>query len=94
VVRITLFETDNVNKKDRANVKRFVQTIQHEYIHILNQTRPLTKKHLLRLLQLVIHQLVCYTTVAREEGFITDYARSNINEDFAEMSTTMLVNSK
>jgi hypothetical protein len=30
----------------------------------------------------------------REEGFITDYARSNINEDFAEMSATMLVNSK
>jgi hypothetical protein len=30
------------------------------------------------------------TTVAREEGFITDYARSNINEDFAEMAFTML----
>jgi substrate import-associated zinc metallohydrolase lipoprotein len=43
--RITLFETDNVNKKDRANVKRFVQTIQHEYIHILNQTRPFDEKN-------------------------------------------------
>jgi substrate import-associated zinc metallohydrolase lipoprotein len=34
------------------------------------------------------------TAVAREEGFITDYARANINEDFAEMAATMLTNSK
>jgi substrate import-associated zinc metallohydrolase lipoprotein len=53
--RITLFETDNVNKKD-ANVKRFVQTIQHEYIHILNQTRPFDEKTLAKITQLVIHQ--------------------------------------
>jgi hypothetical protein len=49
VVKITLFETDNVNKKDRANVKRFVQTIQHEYIHILNQTRPFDEKTLAKI---------------------------------------------
>lgn len=94
--RITLFETDNVNKKDRANVKRFVQTIQHEYIHILNQTRPFDEKTLAKITPTgyTSNWYATSTSVAREEGFITDYARSNINEDFAEMSATMLVNSK
>ncbi len=31
---------------------------------------------------------------SREIGFITNYARSNINEDFAEMASMMLINSK
>jgi hypothetical protein len=44
----------------------------------------LTKKTLAKITQLVIHQPGTHTSVAREEGFITDYARSNINEDFAE----------
>ncbi|MGO4818062.1 zinc-binding metallopeptidase [Flavobacterium sp. W22_SRS_FP1] len=94
--RITLFETDNVNKKDRANVKRFVQTIQHEYIHILNQTKPFDEKTLAKITPTgyTSNWYATPTSVAREEGFITDYARSNINEDFAEMSATMLVNSK
>jgi substrate import-associated zinc metallohydrolase lipoprotein len=94
--RITLFETDNVNKKDRANVKRFVQTIQHEYIHILNQTKPFDEKTLSKITPTgyTSNWYATPTSVAREEGFITDYARSNINEDFAEMSASMLVNSK
>jgi substrate import-associated zinc metallohydrolase lipoprotein len=89
--RITLFETDNVN--NRANVKRFVQTIQHEYIHILNQTRPFDEKTLAKITPTYTSTGMLHLLL-REEGFITDYARSNINEDFAEMSATMLVNSK
>lgn len=94
--RITLFEVDNVNKKDRANVKRFIHTIQHEYIHILNQTKPFDEKTLSKITPTgyTSNWYATSTTVAREEGFITDYARSNINEDFAEMASTMLVNSK
>ncbi|SEA75999.1 substrate import-associated zinc metallohydrolase lipoprotein [Flavobacterium gillisiae] len=94
--RITLFETDNVNKKDRANVKRFIHTIQHEYIHILNQTKPFDEKTLSKITPTgyTSNWYATSTTVAREEGFITDYARSNINEDFAEMAAIMLINSK
>lgn len=94
--RITLFETDNVNKKDRDNVKRFIHTIQHEYIHILNQTKPFDEKTLSKITPTgyTSNWYATSTTVAREEGFITDYARSNINEDFAEMAAIMLINSK
>jgi substrate import-associated zinc metallohydrolase lipoprotein len=95
-LRITLFETDNVNKRDRANVKRFLATIQHEYIHILNQTKPFDEKTLAKITPTgyTSNWYATSVAVAREEGFITDYARSNINEDFAEMSATMLINSK
>jgi substrate import-associated zinc metallohydrolase lipoprotein len=94
--RITLFETDNVNKSDRENVKRFIHTIQHEYIHILNQTKPFDEKTLSKITPsgYTSNWYATSTTVAREEGFITDYARSNINEDFAEMAAIMLINSK
>lgn len=94
--RITLFETDNVNTSDRENVKRFVHTIQHEYIHILNQTKPFDEKTLSKITPsgYTSNWYASSTAVANEEGFITDYARSNINEDFAEMASTMLVNSK
>lgn len=94
--RITLFETDNVDKKDRENVKRFVHTIQHEYIHILNQTKPFDEKSLAKITPTgyTSNWYATPTPVAREEGFITDYARSNINEDFAEMAAIMLINSK
>lgn len=94
--RITLFETDLVDKKNRDNVKRFVHTIQHEYIHILNQYKPFDEKTLSKITPTgyTSNWYATSTAVAREEGFITDYARSNINEDFAEMASTMLVNSK
>lgn len=94
--RITLFETDNVNKKDRENVKRFIHTIQHEYIHILNQHKPFDEKSLSKVTPTgyTTNWYATSSTVAREEGFITDYARSNINEDFAEMASMMLINSR
>lgn len=94
--RITLFETDNVNKKNRENVKRFIHTIQHEYIHILNQTKPFDEKTFSKITPsgYTSNWYATSTAVAREQGFITDYARSNINEDFAEMASIMLVNSK
>ena len=95
-LRITLFQTDNVNKKDRENVKQFLATIQHEYIHILNQTKPFDEKTLSKITPTgyTSNWDATPTPVAREEGFITDYARSNINEDFAEMAAQMLINSK
>ena len=95
-LRITLFETDNVNKRDRANVKLFLATIQHEYIHILNQTKPFDEKILAKITPsgYTSNWYETPTSQAREEGFITDYARSNTNEDFAEMAAQMLINSK
>lgn len=94
--RVTLFETDYIDKTDRANIQEFIHTIQHEYIHILNQNKPFDEKAWAAITP------VGYTAdwynykipVSNELGFITSYARSNINEDFAETASVILISSK
>lgn len=94
--RVTLFETDYVDKTDKENVKQFIHTIQHEYIHILNQHKPYDEKSMAKITPSG-YTAAWYLTSdvdANEQGFITAYAKSNINEDFAEMASIMLINSK
>jgi len=94
--RVTLFETDYIDKTNRANIKEFIHTIQHEYIHILNQNKPFDEK------AWAVITPVGYTAdwynysipSSNELGFITSYARSNINEDFAETASVILISSK
>lgn len=94
--RVTLFETDYIDQSDRENVSEFIHTIQHEYIHILNQHKPFDEKAWARITP------VGYTAdwynydipESNEIGFITSYARSNINEDFAETASMILIYSK
>jgi substrate import-associated zinc metallohydrolase lipoprotein len=94
--RISLFNTDLVDKSDRANVTEFIHTIQHEYIHILNQTKPFDEKNFSKITPAgyTANWYATSTEVARSQGFITDYSRSNVTEDFAEMAATMLTSSK
>ena len=94
--RVTLFETDYIDRSNRANVSEFIHTIQHEYIHILNQNKPFDEKAWKALTP------GGYTAdwynydipESNELGFITSYARSNINEDFAETASMILIYSK
>jgi substrate import-associated zinc metallohydrolase lipoprotein len=94
--RVTLFETDYIDRTDRANITEFIHTIQHEYIHILNQNKPFNEK------AWAVITPVGYTAdwynysipASNELGFITSYARSNINEDFAETASVILISSK
>lgn len=94
--RVTLFETDYIDRTDRANITEFIHTIQHEYIHILNQNKPFDEKAWAAITP------VGYTAdwynysipASNELGFITSYARSNINEDFAETASVILISSK
>lgn len=91
-MRIVFFQVDNVDLKNKAQLIQFIGTIQHEYIHILNQTIPFDE---------VAYKLITpsdYTgqwfetseADARELGFISAYARANEHEDFAEMINAML----
>jgi substrate import-associated zinc metallohydrolase lipoprotein len=94
--RVTLFETDYIDRTDRANITEFIHTIQHEYIHILNQNKPFDEKAWAAITP------VGYTAdwynysipASNEIGFITSYARSNINEDFAETASVILISTK
>ncbi|MDA6071778.1 putative zinc-binding metallopeptidase [Flavobacterium sp. AC] len=94
--RVTLFQVDYLNKNSRPDVTEFIHTIQHEYVHILNQTKPFDEQAWSKLTP------SGYTTSwyveeiedSRELGFITSYARLNIYEDFAETASTILTSSK
>ncbi|TDW51511.1 substrate import-associated zinc metallohydrolase lipoprotein [Flavobacterium sp. 270] len=94
--RVTLFETDYIDKSDRDNVSEFIHTIQHEYIHILNQHKPFDEKAWAKVTP-VGYTADWYnfdTEESNEIGFITSYARSNINEDFAETASMILILTK
>jgi substrate import-associated zinc metallohydrolase lipoprotein len=94
--RISLFQVDNVNKKDRANVTRFVHTIQHEYVHILNQTKIFDETAWSKVTpgDYSSNPFEIKDAAAREKGFISAYARSNYGEDFAETAAIILLSSK
>jgi substrate import-associated zinc metallohydrolase lipoprotein len=94
--RITLFEVDYLDKTSRANVTEFIHTIQHEYVHILNQNKPFDEQAWQKI------SPGDYTGTwhleeledSRNLGFVTNYARNNIIEDFAETASTILTSSK
>ncbi|ABQ05913.1 substrate import-associated zinc metallohydrolase lipoprotein [Flavobacterium johnsoniae] len=94
--RVTLFELDYLNRKSRADVTRFIHTIQHEYVHILNQTKPFDEQAWAKLTPAgYTSSWYIYTDAAsRALGFITNYARLNIYEDFAETASIILTSSK
>lgn len=92
--RITFFNTDLVDLKDRDQLIRFVSTIQHEYTHIINQTVPFDEENYEQITPsgYTAQWFNSSISEARELGFISDYARSNETEDFAEMVTALLSN--
>jgi len=94
--KITLFQVDYLNKKDRAWVTEFIHTIQHEYVHILNQTKPFDEQAWSKLTPSGYTSSWYTETIptSRSLGFVTSYARLNIYEDFAETASTILTSSK
>jgi substrate import-associated zinc metallohydrolase lipoprotein len=94
--RVSLFQIDNLNKKSRASVTQFIHTIQHEYVHILNQTRPFDEQAWAKLTPSGYTSTWYNEAIAtsRSLGFLTSYARLNIYEDFAETAATILTSSK
>lgn len=90
--RITLFEIDLLDKAERAEIDQFIHTIQHEYVHILNQTKPFDEEAYGTISpEGYTAQWFNETTAnSRKLGFITSYARASEIEDFAEMASTML----
>lgn len=93
-VRITLFSINTQDFKNKSAVERFIHTIQHEYVHILNQTAPFDKDEYGSLTPADYMSDWHNGSVAEANslGFITSYARSNVDEDFAEQASAMLTN--
>lgn len=94
--RVTLFNIDLLRKNRRRLINRFIQTIQHEYTHILNQTQPFDEGQYGKISpEGYTAQWFNENDVdSRRVGFITAYARVSETEDFAEMVSEMLTKSK
>lgn len=92
--RIVLYELNSLDFKNPNQVKRPIRTIHHEFAHILNQNIVIPPS---------FEQIskADYTadwtgagntsSVAKQLGFISQYARSAFGEDFAEMVAFLLV---
>ncbi|MFC5048097.1 putative zinc-binding metallopeptidase [Aquimarina hainanensis] len=93
--KITLFNVDQLDLTDLTLTRRYFQTIQHEYAHILNQTKPYDPAYgEVNPENYTAQWFNRSVAEARELGYITDYASSSDSEDFAEMVATMLTTSK
>ena len=90
--RVALFEIDQLDRTSRSDVLRFIGTVQHEYVHILNQTVPFDEVSFGMITPTDYTGQWQQRTVAeaRELGFITNYAAASVIEDFAEMVKIML----
>ncbi|MDR7210349.1 substrate import-associated zinc metallohydrolase lipoprotein [Flavobacterium piscis] len=94
--RISLFQVDYVDNKNRQSVTQFVHTIQHEYIHILNQTKTFDVESWAKITpnDYSSNPFSITDGQAQQLGFISAYARSNYTEDFAETAAIILLKSK
>lgn len=74
----------------------FIQTIHHEFAHILHQNvmYPQDYKRVNPILYTGQNWINVATAQARLDGFITPYAASGYDDDFAEMVAIMLVEGK
>lgn len=94
-VRITLYELNSV-VANKAAAQQYIHTIQHEYIHIINQNTEFIEKDFGKM------TMADYTPNwsevrpqdAIEAGFVTPYASNNIFEDFAETASYLMSNTK
>ncbi|HEX8575967.1 MAG TPA: substrate import-associated zinc metallohydrolase lipoprotein [Flavobacterium sp.] len=91
-MRITLFEVDLLRRNNRDDVVRFIHTLQHEYAHILTQTRAFDEQAFSTITPsgYTANWYELTNEQARERGFITAYAQDKVFEDFAEMVASML----
>lgn len=91
-VRISLFQINSLNLKNKAEVEEFIHTIQHEYVHILNQAEPFDESEYGKLTAADYRADWNNSSddEARSLGFISAYAQSNATEDFAEQASWML----
>lgn len=93
--RITLFDLDFLDFTNINSIKQPLKTVQHEYGHILNQNIPIDIGYgQINPEDYDSNWFNRSDAEARELGYITAYASSQEGEDFVEMVSEMLTNSK
>ncbi|MBT1711879.1 putative zinc-binding metallopeptidase [Fulvivirgaceae bacterium PWU5] len=90
--KVVLYVINDFVKTDAFEVKQMMHTIEHEFTHILNQNVSFQPEF-----KVVTPgaYTAAWNTVpladARAAGFITSYAMASPDEDFAEMTSMMLI---
>lgn len=93
--QIQLYDVNNLSIENEDDFVMFFHTMHHEFAHILQQTNKDydTEYRVLSKSGYTSSWMNTTNDAAREEGFITAYAKSSVDEDFVEMLSIMLVNS-
>jgi substrate import-associated zinc metallohydrolase lipoprotein len=91
-VQVNFYDINSFNVADKSWMKYYVTTVHHEYMHILNQVKkmPVNFKTYSQSDYLYADFKDSSTVVANQRGFVTQYARMNPMEDFAETYCTYL----
>jgi len=89
---VRIFDVNTFDIANREKVKRVLKTIHHEFTHILNQTinYPLVDFQSITKSGYIGTWNQTSVAEAREEGFISNYAKAAPGEDFAEMVSIMI----
>lgn len=93
--QIQLYDVNNLSVENENDFVMFFHTMHHEFAHILQQTNKDydTEYRVLTKGGYTSSWMNTTNDLAREEGFITAYAKSSVDEDFVEMLSIKLVNS-
>ncbi|WP_157836770.1 substrate import-associated zinc metallohydrolase lipoprotein [Sphingobacterium deserti] len=92
--RVVLYDTNGIDLTNPENARRRLRTIHHEFTHIVNQiiNIPTTFEPITAADYFADWTNASNTAaVAKGLGFISPYARSAPGEDFAEMTSHLLV---
>ncbi|KAA5544193.1 zinc-binding metallopeptidase [Adhaeribacter rhizoryzae] len=88
--KIILYVINDFDKKDKFQVKQMLQTIHHEYGHILHETIMFPAEYASITPAYTANWFDYSLADARSRGFVSQYARNNVKDDFVEMIALML----
>ncbi|QCR25002.1 putative zinc-binding metallopeptidase [Pontibacter sp. SGAir0037] len=89
--KVVLFVINNFDKTAKGEVRQMLHTIHHEFAHILHQTVMYPQSYRTISTGYTASWNDYSLAEARARGFISQYARSNPDEDFVEMVSIMLI---
>lgn len=91
--RVVLYDINNIDANNSDNISRRLQTIHHEFTHILNQIVPIPSSFRVVTTDYVPDWTASSNTEAEalKLGFISPYSRSSYPEDFAETVAHLLI---